>query len=714
MANDQQYQILSAGPQNLFDPDCPVWVARYQLSRDRERGKLLLQVRMVNESDRRIRQVFLRIRCFGVSGSRLADLEMVPMPAVSALPGRAFGDDKPVEITPGGTTSVEVFAQRVRFYDGTTWDEGRADGYTAFPAPVRVRKTDEAYEALCRKAAEGSVHNLYYFHMQDGLWTCTCGLPNSSHALHCAHCGADRLWLERHMNREQLTPQPEPEPTPAPAPVPTPPPPPAPTPPPAPAVPPRPLSTLEEFGLTGYLAPLAAAPAPAAPARAQFPQEEEVLPSHAGRNFVVFLTILILLAGIGFCCYYLLRPYLRYQEAVKQQMAGNYEYAAELFEQLDGYRDSAQRVEQTKRQSVQHEVRAAMAAGQFDTALKLLEPLKGQDEYDSYAADCIYSLGVLAFNRRDLDEAWGYVQRLEEEYPDYEKLPKLRQYCCYSFGVRAAAEGAELEDSGDRILAYEQAILQFRQTDGYQDSEARIQECLYRIAIERMNRDELPEAIDGFAALGDYRKAVSYREDCMYRYAQQHLENTDQTTMDYLEELSEEGYDGAQDLLDRYTGEAFTFRISLGAALSSDPVEETYSLEDIYIHYNVDSRDADGAVLVLVRYRLPDGREGRGLLNNDRSASGAKAWSTMFPTDCAAQGMVTLDFFDSQRGESDVLETISFLLTEAPPPPPETEPPPPETEPPPPETEPAPPETEPATTEPETSEPIIDPERPEG
>ena len=62
MAN-QRFQNLSTAQQFLFKPGCPVQVNRWQLSRDMETGKRLLQVRMINLSEKRIRQVFLRIRC---------------------------------------------------------------------------------------------------------------------------------------------------------------------------------------------------------------------------------------------------------------------------------------------------------------------------------------------------------------------------------------------------------------------------------------------------------------------------------------------------------------------------------------------------------------------------------------------------------------------------------------------------------------------------
>ena len=123
MEHYQRFQILSASRQDLFLPDSPVWVSRCQLSRDLESGKRLLQTRMVNCSERVVRQVFLRVVCLGPARERLAQLELLPLPLLNARPGRVFGDDKLLELPVKGAVFAEVYVQRVRFTDGTAWDE---------------------------------------------------------------------------------------------------------------------------------------------------------------------------------------------------------------------------------------------------------------------------------------------------------------------------------------------------------------------------------------------------------------------------------------------------------------------------------------------------------------------------------------------------------------------------------------------------------------
>ena len=350
--------------------------------------------------------------------------------------------------------------------------------------------------------------------------------------------------------------------------------------------------------------------------------------------------------------------------------SGDYEQAEQIYEDLDGYKDSAERIIAGKLAKI----RSVMAAGNYQQAMEMLEEVRDRPEYDEYLADCIYSLGVLAFNNNELDKAWSYVQQLEQTAPSYSKLPQLRQYCHYSFGNRAAVEAAGLEDAEARIRGYVTAIEEFQQTENYADSEERITECRYRIAVEIMNQDQLTEAIETFAELGDYKQSEEYRCSCMLRYAQQHLENTDELSMTYLEELSRIGYEGAQELLDRYTGSAFSFHITNGPVDSTAQVTLVNDLAEVYLFYTVESMDENGAVPVLVRYLLPDGRQGRGLLNNDHSASGSKSWASLFPTDCTVSGEVTLEFYDAQRSELQALDTIRFNYTYTPPAPPETDP----------------------------------------
>lgn len=638
MAAYQRFQVLSAARQNLFLPDSPVWVSRYQLSRDQESGKRLLQTRMVNCAEKDIQQVFLRVVCFDERRERLTQLELVPIETPRAKPGEVFGDDKLVELSVRGAVFAEVYAQRVRFTDGSAWDETDPHRYLAFPSPEPVRPEDAHYELLAERALSGGVQNAFYFRSQQGLWLCTCGLPNASRTRRCVRCGADRLWLEQHMDRNLLdTPPRAPEHAPA------------------PPVMPFPAPMREDpyppMQPTIILQP---APEPAAETgEAAVPERSR----RAGRIAVIAAASALTLGLAAFCTVQFLLPYLHYRQALREQASGDYDHAVELFRELGDYKDSVEQIEETLAQKALR----MMNEGSYQQAMDLLDSLEG---YDDYKADCLYALGVLAYNDKDPDRAMTYVNKLDERYPNYEKTAELRRYCLYSLGNREAAAAADAADPDTKLAHYQKAISWLEQVGDYEDNAERLAECRYRIAGILRDKGELLEAIEAFAALGEYKDAASYRRECMMSYAREHVEKTDDTTMQFLTELANEGMSEAQHLLDRINGKGFSFRVTLGPADNTGRLKAVSDLSQVYIHYQVEQSDENGAVLVLVLYTLPDGREGRALLNNDHSTAGVRGWAEFpFPTNCAQQGSVTLTFYDSMRGEEvEPLEQVAFEL----------------------------------------------------
>ncbi len=630
MSKYQRFQILSAGRQDLYLPESPVWVSRCQLSLDLESGKRLLQTRMVNCSERTVRQVFLRVVCYGADRQRLAQLELVPMERFSVLPGRVFGDDRLVELPVKGAVYAEAYAQRVRFSDDSAWDEPSRPDYLAFRAEP-VRPTDPHYEALAERARSGGVRNDCYFRAQQGLWVCSCGLPNGSRALRCAHCGAGRLWLEQHMDRNLLDAPPAPraaEPvTAAPA-----------YPMPAPAV-------------TVVPAPIHTAPAPQPTIIVQpapEPEAEEAPVSHAGRNAAIVCGVLLALALGVLCAVKWLLPFLHYRQAMEARSAGDYDGAVAILRDLGDYRDSPEQVNET----LARKAAQLMAAGEYQQALELYTAIGGHEDR---IADCIYSLGVVAYNDGDPEKALDYVNQLRERFPDYENTEQLAQYCSYSLGNRAMEAAAGETEPLEAIHGYEAAEARFAEAGSYEDSDARAMECEYQIAKREIALGRLPEAAERLRTLADYKDADSLRLDTMMSYVLEHSDEYSYSAFlpSWLNELSEREYPGAAELLARLSGQGFNIELQYqDAEVFPDAAGD---LSKIRIAYQVTATDQGEPVLVLVRYTLPDGRVGRGLLNPARNRQGSIGWTQIpFPADCTVSGAVELSFYDAELGESGV------------------------------------------------------------
>ena len=282
-------------------------------------------------------------------------------------------------------------------------------------------------------------------------------------------------------------------------------------------------------------------------------------------------------------------------------------------------------------------------------------------------ADCLYSLGVLAYNNQELSAAMEYVDQLRERFPDYENTETLAQYCAYSLGNQAVTEAGQAETGEEQMACYSRAIEWFQAAGDYEDSRDRGTECRYRIAVILRDLGRTEQAVALFAALEGYKDAGQLRMDCMFDYVQLHWLEEDPQARAWLAELVEADYAGAQALQDRLEGKGFAFRLTLGPGDYEATLVEAGDLSQVYIHYDVTPRDGDGAALVLVLYSLPDGREGRALLNMDGSAKGSRGWKNIpFPDKCDVKGEVTLKFYDSMLGEkAEPLETLRFRYTAA-------------------------------------------------
>ncbi len=659
MSDYERYQTLTQAGQELFSPGCPVSVLRYQLSLDLEQGQRLLQVRMLNHSDRTVMSVYLRIVCKDARGQEITTLELIPVTGLAVRTGRIFGDDKVLTLWPSGVTFVEIYPQRVVFTDATAWNEPARSDYISVPPPVAVRPGDELYPALAAAARTGGVHNDYYFKSLRGAFQCTCGVTNSGRSLRCVRCGAPRAWLEAHMDPESLrhpAPAPAPEPA-APAAAPAAPSaapaaPAAPSVPPvvAPVVVPAAVREPDPLDLAQLLAPEPPAP-PAAPVAPQ-PREEAKPEKKAsgGRTAAIIAAVLVFLLGAAWCSYKYLMPFMRYQEGVSQQATAQYEQAIATFTELGEYKDAPQRILDCKGQ-------IGLGLMRNEDYAAAYQALLGLPGYESYCADCLYSLGVLAYNAGDVETAWSYVEQLEQEYGGHEKLEPLKQRCNYSRGLTAFEDAGVAPDPDQAITLYYTALEYFAAAGDYQDSADRILRCRYQIADLTEQMGNLTGAADLFGELGDYEDAPERRLKCMYDYAESNISQPDQTTIEYLGELAREGYEDSAWLQQQATGQnEYAFHVSMSPVDDGAGIDLAWDLSLLYVHYDL---DVGGELIhVLMRYTLPDGKTGQAFLNSDGTPTGTKPWTSLVPVTCQTAGEVRLEFTHADRPDTVLGELV--------------------------------------------------------
>ena len=497
MSEYQRYHTITAASQELFHPDCPVYVSRYRLLGDIETDERLLQLRLINLSDKTVRGVFVSVRCIDAAEQTLATLELLPVTGQNAAPGQCFGEKKLLTLWPKRTVFAEILPQRVEFDDGSAWNLETPGDFFAIAPAKPVQQSDPAYARLAAAARRKGVRNDVYFAAQRGVWRCTCGVPNNAKQLRCACCGAERSWLEQNMDPADLS---------------------------APAKSPDPAYQLPKLISTPVpIAPIA--PEPLVPPEllrphhAEAPAAEQLVypapepKKHRGGWLIA--TLIVLLAGAAAAVLLFLMPYLRYMQGVEAQNNGDYERAIAIFSEIEDQRDSAERLLESKKSQALE----LMGEGDYAEALERFEQLP---ESDDMIADCLYSLGVLACNDGDPAKGMEYVQQLEERFPDYDNLADLKDNCIYRRAIQIMDQAQELSASENAEAAFQLldfAANLFRDCPDFRDSKDMTRECLYRSASLYMARENYETAKTMFLALNDYKDSADMATECDYQQA---------------------------------------------------------------------------------------------------------------------------------------------------------------------------------------------------
>ena len=175
---------------------------------------------------------------------------------------------------------------------------------------------------------------------------------------------------------------------------------------------------------------------------------------------VASLAFLIFLFVIEFII-----PNHTYNQATELMNEGKFTEAISVFEELNGYKDSFDRI---------NECNALIKENKYQNAISLMNQEK-------------YHEAIVIFN----------------DLGDYKKAKESTTECEYCRLINYM-------DSGK----YTAAIYGFEALGDYKDSKDNIKECKYRIAVGRMDCGNYSGAIEGFRELGDYKDSPDKYDEC--------------------------------------------------------------------------------------------------------------------------------------------------------------------------------------------------------
>lgn len=184
----ERYQRVFELPDQLFTSGSPVIIEKGVLLKDLQTGNVLLQLKFRNIAAKTVIAVKITVRAYDISHSRLEGIEETQYLDLSAGCGAFFGADRVVQMPNSNTRNVEVDVLHVVFQDYNEWEAAKAAKWV--PIYIEKRSLDSILDdtQLKQYQRETTLRAEFIPAETDDLWLCTCGHVNGNREKVCSTC----------------------------------------------------------------------------------------------------------------------------------------------------------------------------------------------------------------------------------------------------------------------------------------------------------------------------------------------------------------------------------------------------------------------------------------------------------------------------------------------------------------------------------------------
>ena len=207
-----------------------------------------------------------------------------------------------------------------------------------------------------------------------------------------------------------------------------------------------------------------------------------------------------------------------YNSAVELMNQGKYEEAISAFRDLDGYKDSKEKIKECKteieKQQAYDKAVSLFNEGKYAEALTAFERIKDYKDSAEKIAECENSIkyqdALSLMNEGKYAEAISAFKALSDFKDSADKISQ----CENALNDIAYEEAVSLMNDGK----YAEAIVAFEAMNGYKDSAEKIAECKknidYNYAMSLMIDCRYAEAIVAFEAMNGYKDSAEKIAEC--------------------------------------------------------------------------------------------------------------------------------------------------------------------------------------------------------
>ena len=179
-----QYQRIFALEKNLYATGSPVLIEAGAILKDTYANRVLAQLKFTNLSSKTILVLKVSLTPLDTAGRTLGDAIEYQYLDVNAATGYCFGTQNPIYLTNVATRSFVVAVQEVIFADGSIWSGENATWETMpIPKPIDLGNKQLEYQYVL-KFGQNCV---YAPQKEKDAWICSCGTVNKGEI--CYRCG---------------------------------------------------------------------------------------------------------------------------------------------------------------------------------------------------------------------------------------------------------------------------------------------------------------------------------------------------------------------------------------------------------------------------------------------------------------------------------------------------------------------------------------------
>lgn len=186
----ERFSKLFALPENLYCAGAPVVIAAGAIQKDNETGRIFGQLKLRNIQDKVVKAVKVSLSPFDTAGKPLGGPIEHQYLDLSAPRDGEFGTKSPIKLADANTRSFAVSVAEVVFTDGSVW-AGTGGTWEPLTPPATLEEVLEDGELVKQYRLKYGGDCKYQAKAERDLWLCACGAVNREGERLCHCCGKD-------------------------------------------------------------------------------------------------------------------------------------------------------------------------------------------------------------------------------------------------------------------------------------------------------------------------------------------------------------------------------------------------------------------------------------------------------------------------------------------------------------------------------------------